>query len=118
MPAIANATQKQLGPGTEGLAYQIIDSDDCGGGGCRITLLRRCHGQWRTILDDGYGDDVTPLQTRHHGWLDVQVRTRQAANLSLTTEYHFDGETYRPATCVQTSIGGDESMPRQVPCSD
>lgn len=99
-----------LGP-ENGPQYLLTSTPDCmcGQVNCSEWLYRRGPQKWELILEtQGYSFTTHP--TLHHGYRDVETRSRDNAARIDTLRYIFDGHVYREAAAappvVQSAYAG------------
>jgi hypothetical protein len=95
-------TAREMDLGSEsGPHYLLTSTPDCmcGQVNCSEWLYRRGPQKWELILEtQGYSFTTRP--TVHHGYRDVETRSRDSAARVDTLRYAFDGHVYRAAAAA------------------
>jgi len=86
-----------------GPQYLLTSTSDCmcGQVNCSEWVYRRGPKKWELILET-QGYQFTPRAAFHHGYRDVETRSRDNAARVDTLVYMFDGQVYRAAPARQS----------------
>lgn len=95
-------TAREIDLGAEGGPHYLLTSTHdcmCGQVNCSEWLYRRGPRKWELILEtQGYSFTTRP--SVHHGYRDVETRSRDNAARVDTLRYIFDGHVYRAAAAM------------------
>jgi hypothetical protein len=96
----------EVGPGKRWVWEVIAPQDECGShANCTIWLFDSVTGA--LLADDLLGAELDVLNTRHHGWRDIQTSGNISSCEDVTVIYQFDGHRYQHVRTIEDKSNCD-----------